>query len=88
MRQCIGSYPPTHRVDRVATAAFGIYSIMMENLAQTGGGGGRGCTPIPFHYIYHHEQSYVVRSSSEGRYTPPISTLPLYVLCAHVHTTD
>jgi hypothetical protein len=47
----------------------------MEKLAQ----------PSPFHYIYHHVQSCGVRSSREGRYTPPIPTLPLYVLCA-VHT--
>jgi hypothetical protein len=35
----------------------------------------------PVHYIYHHAQSCGVRSSWEGRYSPPISTLPLYVLC-------
>ncbi len=42
---------------------------------------GGGCTPSPFHTIYHHEQSCGVGSSWEDRYTPPISTLPLYVLC-------
>ncbi len=42
---------------------------------------GRGCTPTPFHSIYHHEQSFGVRSCWEGRYTPPISPLPWYVLC-------
>ncbi len=52
---------------------------MMEKLAQAGEGGGR----TPFNYIYHYVQSWGVRSSWEGRYTPPISTLPLYVLCAH-----
>jgi hypothetical protein len=30
----------------------GIHYIMMEKLAQAGEGG--KCTPIPFHYIYHH----------------------------------
>jgi hypothetical protein len=45
---------------------------------------GRGCTPSPFHSICHHEQSCAVRSSWEGRYTPPISPLPIYVLCGHV----
>jgi hypothetical protein len=40
------------------------------------------CTPTLFHYIYHHVQSCGVRSSGGGGYTPPISTLPLYVLCA------
>ncbi len=34
-----------------------------------------------FHYIYHHVQSCSVCSSWEGRYIPPITTLPLYVLC-------
>jgi hypothetical protein len=47
--------------------------------AQPGEGG--GWTPTPFHSIYHHEQSCIVLSSWEGRYTPPISPLPLYVLC-------
>ncbi len=35
----------------------------------------------PFHYIYLHVQSSNVRSSREGRYTSPIFTLPLYILC-------
>jgi hypothetical protein len=43
------------------------------------GGGGR--TPTPIHAVYHHVQSYRVYSSCEGRYTPLISNLPLYVLC-------
>ncbi len=42
---------------------------------------GGGCSPTSFHYIYHHVQSWGVRSSWEGRYTCPIYTLPLYVLC-------
>ncbi len=53
-----------------------VYSIKMEKLAQAGEG--EGCTPAPFHYIYHHVQSCGVQSSWEGRYTPPISPLPLY----------
>ncbi len=38
----------------------------------------------PLHYIYHHVQSFGVRSSREWRYTPPNSTLSLNVpvLCA------
>jgi hypothetical protein len=52
---------------------------MMVNSVHPGGGG--GCTPSPFYYVYHHEQSLSVRSSWEGRYTPPTSSLPLYVLC-------
>jgi hypothetical protein len=47
----------------------GVHSITVEKLAQ----------PTPFHYIYHHVQSCGVRSSREGRYTPPISTLSLNV---------
>ncbi len=33
---------------------------------------GWGCTPSPFHYIYHHVQSCGIRSSSVGRFTHPI----------------
>ncbi len=43
--------------------------------------GGGGARPPPFYSIYLHVQCYIVRSSWEGRYTPPVSTLPLYVLC-------
>jgi hypothetical protein len=35
----------------------------------------------PFHYIYHHVQSFSARPSWEGRLTLPISTLTLYVIC-------
>ncbi len=42
---------------------------------------GWGCTPTPFHYFYHHGPSCGVRSSWQGRYTHPFSTLTLYVLC-------
>ncbi len=55
------------------------HSIMMEKLARASEVG--GCTPTPFHYIYHHVQSCSVRSSWNGRYTHPISSLSLYVLC-------
>jgi hypothetical protein len=34
----------------------GVYSIMLEKLAQAGEEGG-GCTPTPFHFIYHQVQS-------------------------------
>ncbi len=42
----------------------GINSIMMEKLDQAGEGG--GCTPTPFHYIYHHVQSCGVRCCSRN----------------------
>ncbi len=57
----------------------GAHSVMMEKLAQAGEGW--GFTSILFHYIYHHIQSCSVGSSWQGRYTPPISSLPLDVLC-------
>ncbi len=44
-------------------------------------GEGRGCTPTPSHYIYHHQQSCSVRSSWVGRHTNPVSSLGKYVLC-------
>jgi hypothetical protein len=63
----------------------GAHSIMMVKSAQPGEGGAMGgCTPSLFHSIYHHKQSCGVHSSWEGRYTPSISPLPLYVLCVCV----
>jgi hypothetical protein len=59
----------------------GVHSIRMVNLAQPCEGG--GCTPYPFHSIYHHEQSCGLLSSWEGRYIPPISPLLLYVDILH-----
>ncbi len=52
----------------------GVHSIMMA-------GEGGGCTPTPFHDSSHHVQSCSVRSSWVGRYTRPVSSLPIYVLC-------
>ncbi len=57
-----------------------VHSIIMEKSAQPSEGGGVYAPP-PFHCIYHHKQSCGVRSSWEGRYTPPFSSLPLHVLC-------
>ncbi len=42
-----------------------------------------GALHAPPHSIYHHVQRCGVRSSWKGRHTPPISTLPLYVLCGY-----
>ncbi len=80
----------------------------MVKSAQPGEGG--GCTPSPFHSIYHHEQnggvyapaeihspycahpppftlstitSKMVGYTLQLRYTPPISPLPLSVLCVY-----
>ncbi len=56
---------------------------MMENLAQPGEGG-TGSAPhahsLYYIYILARTKNCSVRSSWEGRYAPPISTLPLYVL--------
>jgi hypothetical protein len=64
-----------HRVhidwQRPLSALSGVHSIMMEKLARAGEGG--GCTPSPLRSIYHHVQSF--------RYIPPISSLPLFLLC-------
>jgi hypothetical protein len=60
----------------IALAKLVLHYIIMEKSAQPGEG--RGVHGQPFHYIYHHVQNCSVRSSWEGRYIPPISTLPLY----------
>jgi hypothetical protein len=67
-----------HRVHRVATTSF--WCAFHQDGKMSPGWLGLGYTLTPFHYIYHHVQSWCVRSSWEGRYTRPISTLPLYVL--------
>ncbi len=61
----------------------GVHSIMMEKSAQPGEDG--VCTPVvpPFTLSTITYKVYCsVRSSGDGISTPPISTLPLYVLCA------
>jgi hypothetical protein len=72
-----------HRVHRVALNAFWVTFHHEGKISP--GWRGWGCTPPPaFHYIYLHVRSCgVLRSNWEGRYmcTPPISPLPLYVLC-------
>ncbi len=60
---------------------FGVHAIMMEKSAQPGENG--GCTPTPFHSIYNQVQSFSVRSSWEGRCTPPSSTITLYMYYVH-----
>jgi len=40
-----------------------------------------GARPTPFHSIQHHVQSLWCTLQMRGRYTLPISPLPLYILC-------
>ncbi len=56
---------------------FGVHSIMMEKLAQSGGG--EGSTPAPFHCIYYHIQSCGARSSWERADTLPLLLLYPYI---------
>jgi hypothetical protein len=65
---------------REATAAFW-HIFYHDGKISPGWCGWRGCTPTRFHDIYHHVQSCSVRFSWQGRYTPPVSSLPLYTLC-------
>ncbi len=56
----------------------GVHFIMIVKSAQPGEDG--GCRPSSLHSIYHHKQSYGVRSSLEVRYTSP------FLLYAHVYS--
>jgi hypothetical protein len=64
---------------------FSAVHSIMEKLAQSGECG--DARPFPF-TIYHHVQSCSIRSSWEGRYTPPISSLPLYVYSVRLTTHE
>jgi hypothetical protein len=55
-----------------------VHSITMENSARLVKGG--DAHPPPFYYIYHHVQSCSERSSLDGRYNLPISSLSLCTL--------
>ena len=58
---------------------FDVHFIMMAKSAQPGEGGGVHTLPL---LLYLPSRARLcVRSSWEGRCTPPISPLPLYVLC-------
>ncbi len=62
----------------------GVHYIMMVKSAQPGEVGGvHGCTPSPFRSIYHHEQSFGVRSSWEGRSTPLFLLYPYLYSVVH-----
>ncbi len=52
-----------------------VHSIMMEKLAHSSEVG--GCTPIPFHYIYHHVQSCGVPRPGTLQLRGQIYMLPL-----------
>ncbi len=70
---------PNHRVHREwQLPIFGVHSIMMEKSAPAEG---VVWAPTPFNSSYEYVQSCSVRPSWEGRYTPPILSLPLNVLC-------
>jgi hypothetical protein len=64
-----------YRYTQSGNGLSGVHSIMKEKLAQLVRVG--GARPPR----YHHLQSCSVRFSWEGRYTPTISSLLLYVLC-------
>jgi hypothetical protein len=57
-------------------------SIMKEKLAQAGEGGGGDARPPPFTMSTVASLTKLCYATAERacRYTPPISTLPLYVL--------
>ncbi len=74
-----------HRVHRVAITTFRrtCHHVGKIRTAWWGLGG-----TTPFHSIYRHEQSFGVRYSWEGRYTPPpISPLPPYMYSV-LYATD
>jgi hypothetical protein len=68
-----------HRVHRVATATFWRTFQHDGKLTQAGEGG--GCTPTPFHYIYHHVQRVVVYAPAMRADTLPyFSSTPICTL--------
>ncbi len=76
-----------HRVQtELQRPLSGVHSIMMEKLAQARESG--ECTPIPFHYIYHHVQSCSICSSWKCRYTLPQFHLYSYVQYSVVYITN
>jgi hypothetical protein len=60
---------------------------MMEKLAQPGEGGGVHAHPLSLYTIRRTKLCYMLQLSGQVLYTPPISTLPLYVLYARPLTT-
>jgi hypothetical protein len=61
---------------QITQSGNGVHSIMMEKLTQAGLGW--GCTPTPFHYIYHSVHSCGVRCLDESA-----ATLPLFLLYSY-----
>jgi hypothetical protein len=78
-RRGAGGESWNHRVHRVATAAFWRTFSHEGKISPDWWDG--GCTQTPFYYIYHHQESYSVRSNWVGRHTNPVSSLGKYVLC-------
>jgi hypothetical protein len=57
---------------------FDVHFIMMAKSAQPGGG--EGCTPSPFHSIYHHEQGCVCAPAERA------DVLPLFLLYPYMYS--
>ncbi len=76
---CLSLFPQsTHRV-AIAVSGVRVHPIMMEKSSP--GWWGWRVHAHPLAAYYHHVQSCIVRSCWVGRYTHPVSSLPIYVLC-------
>ncbi len=69
--------PPSHRTHRVATAAFCRTFHHDGKISPSGWGWGLHAHPRSLYLPPHHVQSCNVWSNWEGKYTHPISSLPL-----------
>ncbi len=74
---CTLEFLQPQSIHRVAMATLYIPSGEKISLGWWGG----GCKPTPFHYSISTIKYKVVVWAPEGRYLPPVSPLPLYVLC-------
>jgi hypothetical protein len=53
LRVCVKKHSEAQSTQSSKRLLSGVHSIMRVKLAHAGEGG--GCTPAPFHYIYHHQ---------------------------------
>ena len=78
---------PVHTHTEWQWPLSGVHSIMMEKLAQAGEGGGGGVhAHPPSLYLPSRTMLWCIGTlqlRGQIGYNPPISTLPLYVLCDH-----